>query len=567
MKSLKAKEIPYKQDSLAKMDFSHVPKTDAFKTFITQDAPNQTFLHKIIDLHCSEKEYPYPLDDVLNWIGYTAKHSLIDKISKVDNTNLASYRKTSIQTKGRQCIDYNFTFHGLYTVLKISSTKTAKHHLEVLNLLPALVMKFHMIQTGNTVSIIPNITNLSLHTEAPVPQRFQRDNSNNSVYICSDGSENNYKVGCTVNVKKRETGLRNGNCENAIVHYVHYDNHQALEKVVHELLTKFHKKDEWFTVDYEVAKSTLDCAHIFMKTFKSFPEQLVGFSEKLQKLFDDHLQDQSVQHQEIDNNEVSSVEDDEEAEPTEEDFKELKRQKVNVATDYDQFIKECCIIDERAFAFNQDLYGAHKLWGRVISRTVRNGFIDYLRSKFHGTKVVDPVSGATLSAKKGLKLKPLMWKRSDPPNEYDQFVEEVCDLSYTGRVSSKELADAYTKWKRQKNPDFDFNAAREKKLHLYLAQQLVRSHVNSSADDHAYGFFGMYLKTADQNMGKKMNEKRKKPVIKVHKETKEIRQDWPSLSEAARDMEMSPILLSNYIRQRKPIGDYFYLYKNEIEQT
>jgi hypothetical protein len=306
-----------------------------------------------------------------------------------------------------------------------------------------------------------------------------------------------------------------------------------------------------------------------MKTVKECPEKLVGFNEKLQKLFDDHLQEQDKDATEkisfVVEKAKEEIEDDEEDEPTEEDFKELKRQKVNVATDYDQFIKECCVLDDKAFTFNQDLYGAHKIWGRVISRSVRNGLIDYLNSKFKTSKIVDPVTGATLSAKKGIKLKPFTWKKSDPPNDYDQFVEEICDLSYTGRVSSKDLENAYTKWKRQKEPAFDLNAAREKKLHLYLAQQLVRSHVNSSADDHGYGFFGMYLKTADQNMGKKMNEKRKKPVIKVHMQTKEIRQHWPSLSEAARDMEMSPILLSNYVRQRKPIGEYVYLYKNEME--
>ena len=97
-----------------------------------------------------------------------------------------------------------------------------------------------------------------------------------TVYIFQDGP-NLHKIGRTRDLKVREAAASTFNIEGRMCHAVACVNSKVLEETVHHMLDarRVAKKQDWFTVDFELARATVVAAQLFLDAFMEAPEQLV----------------------------------------------------------------------------------------------------------------------------------------------------------------------------------------------------------------------------------------------------------------------------------------------------
>ena len=386
-------------------------------------------------------------------------------------------------------------------------------------------------------------------------RRVNKDEPGQCVYIYRE-SEFKYKIGESSNISRRESDHRSSTSQSMVVYTKRCCNSKLLERVVHHILDQYrdNRHREWFTVSFDIAKTVVDCAHMFLDGLVDRCNSIhkMPFFDQLNSLIETLPQTEAPMK--VEENPISDVESDEEII---EDPIEIEVMKDPL--DFDKFIEECCIKDPKATSFSVDIYGAHRLWGRCCMKTTHDALYKYLCLNFKKTQVFSSELNAKLSSYKGFTLKPISYNKPKTENDIDHFINECCDMSYCGRLSSKSMIEAFEKWKQQTIPDFKMITTEKTRINDGFRNRFLPSIVfTGKQSDH--GFFGVTLKGDKSYVGYKLAPSLKKKVIKVNIKTKEIMEHYDSLTEAARKHNVSPGTMCSDIKFKKSYGEFFFQY-------
>ena len=390
-------------------------------------------------------------------------------------------------------------------------------------------------------------------------RNIYKDNPCQVVYIYKE-SEFKYKVGESNNIARRETDHRCGNTTNQVVYTKKCCNRKLLEKVVHHILDQYRdiKNREWFTVSFDIVKAVLDAAHLFLDEMvdradtihsNSFVDKLKELITSLPEIPKQINQNIPIENT-IDTNQIiESIE------------TEIELNDVNNPLDFDKFINDCCIKDDNSSVYSVEILAAHRFWCKCAKKTVHDAFYKYLCNNYKKIKVFDENTNAQLSSYKGLKLKPISYKIPNISEDIDQFIKDKCDISYVGRIPSKEIYSAFELWKKDiDNNEYTLCASEKTRIDHGFKSRFLPAVIYNGTEGSRHGYFFVTLKSNSNFIGFKLANKLKKKIVKIDIVTNKIVARFDSLTAAAKSINRAPSTLSTDIIYMRPRDNYIYKY-------
>jgi hypothetical protein len=390
-------------------------------------------------------------------------------------------------------------------------------------------------------------------------RRVQKEKSGQIVYIYKE-TEFKYKIGESSNIARRENAHGCSNTQNSIVYTKRCCNCKLLEKVVHYILDQYRdiNNREWFTVSFEIAKTALDSAHIFLDGLINRCNSICtkSFFHKLKDLVQDlpEISDGKTHNIEKNNQIVEIIQNPEK--PI-----EINLDNIVNPLDFNKFIEECCEKDEKYTAFSAELFGCHRNWSRCSKKTTKDAFYKFLCDNFKKCKIFDDKSKARLASYRGLRIKNSMMPRKpkDIQEDIEQFISTKCEASYTGRIASKDIYEAFESYKQESDSMYKLNSYEKVRIDHYFKYAFLPSLVFTGTMSK-HGYFFVTLKDKPNTTGLKLANKLKKKIIKIDITTKEIIETFDSLTAAAKSIGRTPACVSTDIIYQRPRDNFLFQY-------
>jgi phage anti-repressor protein len=388
-------------------------------------------------------------------------------------------------------------------------------------------------------------------------KRFHGVEKGDHLYLFWDDRDK-VKLGKTKNLSKREGSLSTSNMFGNVVYAKKCYNADLLEKMCHHMLDKYRdKRDrEWFSCSVEFATRIVDSAQLFLDGTLSDPDVVVPELYKINDILHNVLP--VVPENKPEYKDMFTRRKEEEDILPEPELNANDIAIENKPTDFQKFLKDYIIIDEKEKVMKKDVLYAYKMWSNNSQVVMIRELDVFIRKNF----MVKHDYYSELKSKHltifGMKLKTLEFKIKDSNNitDLEQFILDKCKVFYRYRVSSQTLYSAYEAWKKEKVQDYVFENATKNQLYNLLHSQFLSGWVHTADEkNNCRGFLGITLKTDKENTGIHLNKNKKKKIIQVDLETNNVLNEWDSLLELSLHFNFAVSTMCTRIKLKKVITD------------
>lgn len=236
----------------------------------------------------------------------------------------------------------------------------------------------------------------------------------------------------------------------------------------------------------------------------------------------------------------------------------LNIQPIIIDNQFNQFIDECCIVEEGLQVSSKDITGKHRLWKRESSKQMFHNFLKYLNTRFLPVRLQVQDKDSVINGFSGVTLKPEpVYILPAAPTLYEEFVYEDCERGPAGKLVFKEALYHFENWYvRRLNclMTDDQKKVHKKALNFYLKDQFFASNIWKQEDKNTMakgaqtkqlggsGFYGVQLK-ADKNCHRTASST-SKTVYKKDLATGKILDTWSTIALAAAKCGISAASMS-----------------------
>ena len=203
-----------------------------------------------------------------------------------------------------------------------------------------------------------------------------------------------------------------------------------------------------------------------------------------------------------------------------------------------------------------DIGARFRLWSRNTDCN-KPALAEFLKSKgFKEGFIYDNETNTQSTAYLGLEMTKLeQFKISKNPTQVEQFLFDKCIRHVTGRLTCKDLGEAFTAWKNEKNPNYTkYDNKDKKELNQYLNKEFLAATVHDGTRIR-FGFYGLCLK-GKETVGKKTKTNNRKKVEQVDPNTDEVIATFDSITHAAKEISVSISAISVAISANKVCKNY-----------
>jgi hypothetical protein len=228
--------------------------------------------------------------------------------------------------------------------------------------------------------------------------------------------------------------------------------------------------------------------------------------------------------------------------------------------DFTSFIRDCCELSDEYKTPKSDLKLAHRIWSKSSTKETIRNLDEYLKNSFKSGVIIE--NDIKRNVYKGVKLKRLHYEpNGDNLCDFEQFILEKCNVSWSDRVSYTDFFTEFIDWKSKiQKEDYILTNEYKRKIQRYLEMKFAGGRVhlsNNSKTTHLFGVWGVGLKG---NGGLKIPKRTCKSVEQYNQDTKVLVKSWESLSVASRELNIPISTLSNHCRFGTVINNCFYKY-------
>ena len=353
------------------------------------------------------------------------------------------------------------------------------------------------------------------------------------VYIFKDNLENEdsiLKIGKTKNLVDRERFYSNTNKSGGIVYYKKCKDSGLIEKLCHHMLDKFrmNKMQEWFNIDLELVKKTIDTVIYFVDENINNMENFIPQISESFKIKSELL----VKKEPV------------KIEPL-----------VDKSNDFTGFLENFCEIDESFFAAKEELTKAFRIYCKVtVEKDTKNKLNTFLQHKFKSG--VEFYGNIRRNVWRGFRLRPLTFSANDLDNitDLEKFIIEECTIGYTNRVSFCDFHKAFSEYIGK-----DVTYVGKQEIQQYLTEKFSYGRVHLSENSkttHLFGVLGISLK---DNLGLKSSKRTCKQVAQFTIPG-ELINTWESLTVASTQLNIPRSTLSMFIKSQKVKDNIIFRY-------
>ena len=223
---------------------------------------------------------------------------------------------------------------------------------------------------------------------------------------------------------------------------------------------------------------------------------------------------------------------------------------------FNEFIDTMCIVRSDVEESSTDLEGSYRIWNKVKpTKEIFHLFKHYLDVRFKPGRLSNQNKNQVVNGYKGVKLKPIEYKKRFINNDVETFLFQVCKFSPCGKILNSTLISEYQRWKQSVNKEIDQNDIKHIKDYLNSSEYVVKSTVWTDKGSNE-GYYGISLKI-DEYKHKTTSSTGKK-VEKVELKTGIILGTWDTIAKAAEDESISAAKMSRSIKHNVIYNDDYY---------
>ena len=211
------------------------------------------------------------------------------------------------------------------------------------------------------------------------------------------------------------------------------------------------------------------------------------------------------------------------------------------------------------------IMGQFRIYNREKpTKLVFSTFNTYMRTRFLASRINSQNKNQAVHGFKGVKLKDIVYKKSNSSNEVENFIFESCIFSPEGRASTNKIVEEYINYKN--NNGLLINKTEDKDIKNYLknCQYILGGPIRLHNINATYeGYYGITLKN-DYFQEARTNQLASsgKKVQKIDASTKNILNSWPTIAKAATHEDFSPAKMSRAIKNNTLINNAYYVLVN-----
>lgn len=510
----------------------------------------------------TEDKYPITDDEAIKWLGFTRKDNFKRFLEKhlILDTHYVSILRVEDQNP-KPCENIRFTVDAFKILGMKAGTKEGDcirmYYIE----LEKQIFAYGMWQSSQKLKEkeLENV-NLQQQNEKLIEENNTLNVKNGTpvIYIYDTDSRNqnsDKKIGITEHYRSRMKPYKQVTPFGKMVFKIEISpnyNLKIVEQWIHYLLKKFRLEGEVFNVSIDEAKTIITKVVNLLNLIEL--EDSTERQSKLAKLLDYETQ---VIH-DIPNPKLSSRE-----MSTQTDYIEDTKSIVldTNKSKFDQYIDECCIIDENNEVSTVDIIGQYRLWSKTADKDTYHALLDYLTIKFRPTRLNLQDKSSVVNGFRGVCLKEIEYKRKFVNNQSDPetFIFHMCNFTPSGKVLMPELVDEYIAWKKRLNKPLNKNDVLDFKKYMKDCEYVLVSNIwcpNGSGQ----GYYGINLKSAEI-LHKKTSSTAKK-VEKRDIKTNTTLDTWTTIAKAAEAEGISAAKMSRSIKNNIKFNDYYYVIAN-----
>lgn len=229
-------------------------------------------------------------------------------------------------------------------------------------------------------------------------------------------------------------------------------------------------------------------------------------------------------------------------------------------TRFNEFIETMCIVRSDVEEPTVNLEGAYRIWNKIKpTKEIFHSFKYYLDVRFKSARLSTQNKNQLVNGYKGVKLKPIEYKKRLVNNDVETFIFQVCNFSPSGKILNSTLLSEYQRWKQSINKDIDPNDIKHIKDYLNSSDYVVKATVWTDKGSNE-GYYGISLKI-DEYKHKNTSSTGKK-VEKIEVKTGIILCLWDTIAKAAEAENISAAKMSRSIKNNTIYNnDYVYRIK------
>ena len=302
--------------------------------------------------------------------------------------------------------------------------------------------------------------------------------------------------------------------------------------------------------------------------YKATLEQLTDENEKLKVLNNEYIEKNEKLEQVLasitnnyENNNVTNNENNDENN----DENNANVITVELKKKFDKFIDECCFLHNEVEVASTTIMGQFRIYNREKpTKLVFSTFNTYMRTRFLASRINSQNKNQVVHGFKGVKLKDIVYKKSNSSNEVENFIFESCIFSPEGRASTNKIVEEFINYKKNNSLLINNNEDKDVKNYLKNCQYILGGPVRLHNINATYeGYYGITLKN-DYFQEARANQLASsgKKVQKIDASTKNILNCWPTIAKAATQEDFSPAKMSRAIKNNTLINNAYYVLVN-----
>ena len=561
---------------------------DTLKTEFTETQQQWYVANLYIYMHYHPtNDYPINLENVYKMIGFANKGNAMKTIknnfTKNEDYKVMLFRtekqKNTTENRGghnQETIMLNIdTFKSLCMLAKTEKGKEIRKYYVKLENIHHKILREEMehqklLQESTQLELEKTQKQLQKISKLQIKRWYDSEPGDVLYALVSNKEEGDslIKLGKSKNGADRETGYmtHNQSCEMFYVRKC-YDCNLA-EKVLFHILDKHRVQNnrEWFEISRELAIYTIDLVCNFLDNFINYSEEL--HHSKLLESLSESLQI------------AKNLSEDEKQNYNKDVIRQpVKKPKPTIITrtpapvredifDFKQFFQDKCELGQYYECSTYDIYGAYRLWSKIVRIEYKNELTKYLNNNFQKKRKYFKDIKTSQMMYIGFKVKPFTVKQEDPNNlpKYEEFILNNFEFGYNYKVSVDDLLHKMKDWFKN-YPDYVFHVGEERNFRAYINRHFVRTNMKiptENGTNECNGIWGLRLK--QHNVVPIRHKQHSRKIAKIDVDTKQILEVFDSILMLRDLLKVSYRKINDYI-DMKVIFDNKYKYEYVNENT
>ena len=189
--------------------------------------------------------------------------------------------------------------------------------------------------------------------------------------------------------------------------------------------------------------------------------------------------------------------------------------------------------------------------------SVQKQFDAYMNENFKDTRLF--LDNQRRHVFLGIKLKPLVYKKTNKNFDFEEFIETKCEINHLYRISYNDFFHFFTEWKKESDPSFEIKRPDKTRIKEILELLLAKGRINHSVNSktkNLWGVLGIGMK--ENNFGLIEKKRQNKKLGEFDIETNKLVKEYDSIYCASQLLKIPFSTFGNYIRTQTVVKGKYY---------